>query len=173
MKEVLLENPGVKSIRSVVSDSGGRLVGRTRMQKICYLLTVSGFDDVFDFEYKHFGPFSRDVANSIDYAKFVSLLNEEVKETSWGGTYSIFTVDEATVSISKSRQKLISIASEANSVALELAATAVFLDNDYSDPWAETKRRKPSKATPERLSEAQKLYSSLKEIETPIPLPQL
>jgi len=174
MKEELLKHSGVQSIQDIVSDAGGELVGRTRLQKIGYLLTISGFDETFDFEYKHYGPFSRKLANSIDFAKFASALSEETKATAWGGTYSIFSSEgRPDHKASAVRLRLIDIASKSESVLLELAATAAFLKAEYSDPWKETIRRKPKKATPTRVAAAKNLYSQLYRLDTPQKLPQL
>jgi hypothetical protein len=61
-------------------------------------------------------------------------------------------------------------AAEANSVVLELAATAAyFAKNGESDPWKETERRKPDKAEEGRLDEAKKLYAALRGISSKLP----
>ena len=51
--------------RDIVRDAGGRIVGRTRFQKIAYLLSVAGFEDGLRFVYKHYGPFSEDLAVAV------------------------------------------------------------------------------------------------------------
>ena len=94
MLDFLNNHKGVKSIEFILQAASGEIVGRTRLQKIAYLLKLSGCDESFEFEYKHYGPFSRDVAQATDFASLAGVLFEEAKPTSWGGTYSIFKLLE-------------------------------------------------------------------------------
>ncbi len=50
------KNLGRRETAEIVRDVGGRIVGRTRLQKIAYLLELAGFGVGFRFEYRHFGP---------------------------------------------------------------------------------------------------------------------
>ena len=172
MKELLKEFPGVKSVVSIISTGGGKVVGRTRLQKIAYLLNLAGIDPTFEFEYKHYGPFSADLAQSVDFAKLASLVSEESKSTSWGGFYSVFSSD-APSDNDVQKKSLIDLVINAESVVLELAATAAFLHSDFDDPWLETARRKPNKATTLNISKAKDLYRQLQQLETPQPFPLL
>lgn len=172
MLDFLKNNPGVKSVKCILDAADGKVVGRTRFQKISYLLHASGFDNVFDFEYKHYGPFSRDLVQSIGFAKLANEVKEEAKETSWGGSFSIYTSDVSEQVIDANRQALISISNSVTSVVLELAATAAFLAKEgFVDPWGETANRKPKKATSDRLTAAKDFYNKIQEIETPTRLP--
>ena len=49
----------------IVSDAGGSLIGRTRLQKIAYLLELSGTGAGFPFEYRHYGPYSEKLATAL------------------------------------------------------------------------------------------------------------
>ncbi len=160
-------------VAAIVADSGGRIVGRTRLQKIAYLLSQVGLEDHFDFIYKHYGPYSENLANAAGLANLFGDLNEIEKPTSWGGSYSIFTVaTEATGP--ENRRKFAQIAAEADAVALELAATAVFLSEEgYPDPWEETCRRKPDKSDASRINVAKNLLNNLSKIDTPRRLPSI
>jgi hypothetical protein len=74
----------------------------------------------------------------------------------------------------EARMKVLGIARNANPVALELAATALFLGKEgTAEPWSEVKNLKPTKATSEHLKLAKKLYESLSEIGSPVGLPAL
>ena len=150
---------------SIVADAGGQLVGRTRFQKIAYLLEVAGLGDGFDFEYRHYGPFSEALAESVSNATLLGLLGEEKRATSWGGVYSVYQFDNTRDhqdARPDRRRELISELINTNSVQLELAATAVFLDRkNYDDPWEEVSRRKPEKSSPENLAGAKALLASL------------
>jgi uncharacterized protein YwgA len=157
----------------IVRDAGGRVVGRTRLQKVAYLLSVVGLEDGFLFSYKHYGPYSEDLATAAHDANLLGLLIESEQQASWGGTYSIYTVDERPSS-SSARRRLAEEAAKADAIELELAATAVLLAKEgHSDPWIETARRKPEKAENGRIDRARVLYRQLSTIETPIALPAI
>lgn len=162
-------------VAAIVRDAGGEIVGRTRLQKTAYLLNVVGFDDGFRFAYKHYGPYSEGVAASAMMGSLLGNLTEIEKQAAWGGTYSIYSVDgQPDEDVPLGRRELASEAAKADSVALELAATAVFLSREgYNDPWAETERRKPEKVTGGRLEQAKALLAELKKIEVPTPLPDI
>jgi len=160
----------------IVRDAGGKIVGRTRLQKIAYLLQLAGIGDGFSFEYKHFGPYSDDLAAAMLLAEAFGLVHEEEKPTSWGGWYSTYSAS-ANVEGSgiPARHALAEEATTVGAVELELAATAAYLRKveGFDDAWAETARLKPEKASPERLEKAKAAYARLRQISTPQPLPDL
>jgi uncharacterized protein len=160
-------------VAGIVRDAGGRIVGRTRLQKVAYLLSVTGLEDGLPFAYKHYGPYSEDLATGARDAGLLGLLSETEQQASWGGTYSTYVVGEQpSSSVLPARRRLAAEAATADSIELELAATAVFLAKEgYSDPWIETARRKPEKAENDRIDKAKVLYRRLSAIETPVPWP--
>jgi uncharacterized protein YwgA len=161
-------------VAAIVRDAGGRIVGRTKLQKIAYLLTASGLETGLPFSYKHFGPFSEDVAVGARDADLLGLLREEEHQAAWGGFYSVYTVGETNTSEADARSKLASEAAQADSVELELAATALLLANEgYRDPWSETERRKPEKTANGRIERAKQLYRRLSSLPTPHPWPNI
>jgi hypothetical protein len=162
-------------VAEIVRDAGGRIVGRTRLQKVAYLLTVTGLESNLPYSYKHYGPYSEELATAVRDAGLLGLLNETEQQASWGGTYSTYVVNEApSSSVGSARRRLASEGASADAIELELAATAVFLALEgHSDPWAETERRKPEKAENGRIDRARLLYRRLAAIETPIPLPRI
>lgn len=158
-------------VARIVADAGGRVVGRTRLQKIAYLLYAAGFDDGFSFAYKHYGPYSEDLFHSARVAELLDLVRAEEQRAQWGGSYSTYSTDARSTGL-ESRVRLAHLAVEADAVELELAATAVYLQKEgFLDPWAETARRKPEKAEGGRLKRAKALYRQLAAIETPEQLP--
>lgn len=165
----------VDEVVNIIRDAGGKIVGRTRLQKIAYLLSATGLDDNFRFAYKHYGPFSEQLASSAKIGALFGELIERQDQTAWGATYSIYSVDKAEeTGKADSRHSLASIAVDSDSVELELAATAVFLFHDgYPTPWEETAQRKPEKSTPARLANAKKLLEKLSNVEVPIPIPDV
>ena len=163
----------INEVTSIVGDAGGRIVGRTRLQKIAYLLTATGLDDNFKFSYKHYGPFSSELADSVEFGSLIGNLTEEKRETGWGSVYSIYTLDDfQPPNETTPRSQLATIAANSESIELELAATAVFLAHDgYDDPWEEISQRKPDKVTESRVQNAKALLSKLSQIPTPSPIP--
>ena len=160
-------------IVAIVRDAGGEITGRTRLQKIAYLLEVVGFGDGFHFSCKHYGPFSEGVAASAMKGVLLRCIAEVERQADWGGVYSIYSVDaEQDDRVPLGRRELARRAKESDAVALELAATALFLSREgYGDPWSETERRKPEKSQSGRLTQAKELLAELKRISVPIPLP--
>lgn len=163
-------------IAAIVRDAGGQVVGRTKLQKLTYLLVASGLEDSIPFLYKHYGPYSEAVSVAARDAQLLGQLREQEVLASWGGTYSIYySVDgQPTQDVPPERVQIARIAADSDAVELELAATALFLANDgFDDAWGETKRRKPEKAEFPRLENAKVLYQRLSEVVTPIRLPVL
>lgn len=154
-------------IAKVVRDAGGKVVGRTRLQKLVYLLSYAGFEpSLSSFAYKHYGPYSETVAGAARNADLLGLLIEKEQQASWGGSFSIYTTAGASDEPSDSaRVRLATEAASADAVELELAATALYLaTKGFSDPWVETARRKPEKAADGRLDKAKALYRRLSRI---------
>lgn len=159
----------------IVRDAGGRIVGRTRLQKTAYLLIAAGLESDLNFFYKHYGPFSEELATAAREARLLGILQEAEQQAAWGGTYSTFTVswpDDS--SVPPARCQLARLAAEADAIELELAATAVFLAKEgHADPWGETARRKPEKAGLGRIDKAKLLYRKLGSVDVPNELPRI
>ena len=159
----------------IIRDAEGRIVGRTRLQKVGYLLYVAGLEDRFHYTYRHFGPYSEELANGVRDASVLRLVYETEQQATWGGTYSIYTANQISAGTPPdSRRQLATEAASADAVELELAATAIYLSKEgCGDPWGETARRKPEKAEAGRLDKAKALYLRLTDIRTPSPWPKL
>lgn len=154
----------------IVKDAGGNLVGRTRLQKVAYLMQLAGLLDDLGFDYRHFGPFSEDLAQGVQIAAALGFVHEEEKRASWGGKYSVYsTLASGDDKTDPSRATFVQRASKIGAIELELAATAAFL---YAvegigrvkdgDPWEETAKRKPEKARDGRLGRARIAYRELR-----------
>ena len=175
----------------LVALNGGELVGRTRAQKVAYLLDRCGADFGLRFTYHHYGPYCFELANGLDAARAEGRIGHEEKLSARHGVpYSIFTSadDEGDptslggLPATESRKLLRRMKNESD-IVLELAATAVFLRDEWhyygKDKVAaadatgtaveETKRRKSRKATRERLDKALALLRDLGLVETPAP----
>jgi uncharacterized protein len=167
-----MPNLSAQTATEVVRHAGGEIVGRTKLQKITYLMSITGLLEGADlhFLYKHYGPYSEDLATGARDAGFLGLLRVDERIASWGGTYSVYQ----SVTPANERVPLAVEAAAADSVELELAATAAFLAREgINDPWGETARRKPEKSAEDTLAKAKELYRTLSRIETPIGLPEI
>ena len=165
----------LEKVADLVRDAGGRIVGRTRLQKLAYLLELSGQGAGFPFEYRHYGPYSEELSIAIRNAALLGLLKEEEHATTWGGFYSIYTTPTTSdLPSSSSRYQLAHHAVSADPIQLELAATAAFLATEgIADPWEVTEKLKPEKSERGNLQKAKLLYRQLAQIDTPQPLPNI
>jgi uncharacterized protein YwgA len=163
----------VEVVRDVVAAAGGRLVGKTRLQKTVYILKAAGLIDGFAYRYHYYGPYSEELSTATRDAVLDRAVDEREEVAQWGGSYSVFTTDYAT-NFDPSFAQIVSKACGADPITLELAATAAFLKNDgVEDCWDETRKRKPQKATDERIAGAKALWEDILSVETPNPLPAL
>jgi uncharacterized protein len=160
---------------AIIRDAGGAIVGRTKLQKIGFFLELAGVGSGFPFRYKHYGPYSEQLATAAQHAAALRLITERESVANWGGLYSTFHTEmPLDPSTNPARIRLAQVMVNADAVELELAATAAFLaSNGFLDPWAETARRKPEKAEGGRLEQAKQLYSRLRQVSTPGPLPEI
>jgi hypothetical protein len=172
-------NPHLVAAR-IVQDAGGEVVGRTRIQKITYLAQLAGFPAEFAFEYRHYGPFSEDLATGLQIASALGPLKEEERPTDWGGHYSIYRLRTPAGPANAGRAAFLDRAKTIGAIELELAATAAFLFAEEGigrtrpgNPWHETRDRKPQKAADGRLDRASSAYVDLRRLATPVPLPEL
>lgn len=175
MPEKKLRNKSTdyENVAKIISDAGGQIVGRTRLQKVAYLLELTGLGSGFAFSYYRFGPYSEELNLASQMGSFFEVLVEEEKSTSWGGNVSIYSCKKKSTSSSLKRD-FIKFASSADPVELELAATAAFLAIDgFANPWAETAKRKQEKSANGRLDRSRDLYSKLQEFQVPKRLPHI
>jgi uncharacterized protein YwgA len=156
-----------RDVARVVQLNGRRVIGKTRFQKSVYFLEALGIGFGFEFEYHHYGPYSEELAQLTDDARALGLLNEDWQTSQDGADYAIFSdtgawkADEEP--IDQKRRETLRLLKEYSAVELELAATAHYLaHHGYSDrAWIETRERKSSKISPDRLARAQKLIDEL------------
>ena len=157
---------------NMIALCGGELVGRTRLQKQAYLLHRFGGNFNLQFVYYHYGPYSFDLADGVTEARADRLIEIEEKYGRYGIPYAIFRLagDRAEqnrigdLSATTARRLLGIMKDEVSDVVLEIAATILFLryEGGYDDQAvAETKIRKPLKATEQRIAKAQSLLDNL------------
>jgi hypothetical protein len=160
-----------EKVVELIRDVGGTIVGTTRLQKTMYFLQLAGLANGFDFANYHYGPHSEDLARAVTVAHYYDLISKEEKRTDWGGYYSIYsTKDPSGVESNPLRRQLARKTASANSVVLELAASAAFFSKKgVPSPWHETQVSKPYKACDGRLEEAKELYAELRGIVPELP----
>jgi uncharacterized protein YwgA len=167
--------PNWQEAAEIVRDAGGRLIGRTKLQKIAYLLELVGLGAGFQFQYRHYGPYSEDLADAMQMAVAFDLVSEEERKADWGGTYSIYLFSGLERSKADERATFAQAAARVGAIELELAATAAYLKKveGSETPWEDTKRLKPEKATVARLNAAKQAYRDLQKLRVPKALPNL
>ena len=150
---------------------GGKLVGRTRLQKRAYLLHRCGAEFDVKFVYHYYGPYSFDLADGWVDARINDKIEMEEKEGRYGVPYSIFKIKKkvkgsgycGALSFAEARPFLKKI-ERVSDIVLEIAATIVFLRDDGGYPntaVAETKARKPVKTGGGSLEAALSLIREL------------
>lgn len=166
----MMKNDIDKAI-DIIRDAGGKIVGRTRLQKTACLLELAGCGEGFYFVYHHYGPYCEELTRAVDTARMMGKVSEEEKRANWGGLYSIYSIPGLnSLQRTSIRTKLAHAAAEANPVALELAVTAAFFAaSGKQNPWQEVEAYKPDKAKDGRLEEAKKLYKNFRLIADSLP----
>ena len=159
-------------VAAVVAAAGGQLIGRVRLQKAVYLLERLGLNSGFEFDYHHYGPFSRDLENATADAKAFDKIEEELDHRhSDGATYSKFKLNtgveptpEAYGKLGADRVgELAKLFANTNVTVLELAATVDWHCRfEHCPDWkAEITKRKGLKVQGGRLEKAVNLLEGL------------
>ena len=160
----------VGTIVGIIALNGGKLVGKTRLQKVMYLLDACGLDSGFEYDYHHFGPYSADVALAMDAAEMMSRVQSEEKPGFHSVPYVVYRTGEdgpkkiGEMNASDVVTKL-SILESYSALVLELAATVCYLEREegYTREGAqrEVVVRKAAKASKDRLDSANELLARL------------
>ena len=152
-------------IVALLKAAGGEMKGRVRLHKVAYLLDRLGMDTGFRFDYRHYGPFSRELDNAVEDAEASGFVEEQFHRRQIDGAcYSIFKLgdnaSECPAKIDKldttEFQRHLRTFVEAHVTVLELAATAHWLaQEEQRDDWREMlQRRKGPKVAGGRLDQA-------------------
>jgi uncharacterized protein YwgA len=159
-------------VAAVVAAAGGKMTSRIRLQKSVYLFERLGLRSGFDYDYHHYGPYSRDLDNAAADAKAFDLLDEDYAyRVSDGARYSIFKLKpgvqpkaQAYGSLGEERASEIAHKfAKTNVTILELAATIDWLCHvEMVADWrSEVKKRKAAKTDHGRLERAVDLLKQL------------
>ena len=155
------------AVKAILDCNGGRMVGRTRLQKSAYFLEAAGVGDGFDFSYHYYGPYSEDLAVAASDANALGLIHTSWESSQAGLSYAVYEASRPkTLGVdgkTARREEILRILAGYDAISLELAATAHYLaKNGYkADPWEETRRRKSMKATGDRVAKAKRLLNEL------------
>lgn len=159
----------------LIALNGGTLVGRTRLQKQAYLLDRGGANFGLKFTYHHYGPYSFELVEGVTDARANGLIRIDEKPGRYGVPYATFKSENRAelpnrfgkISINDA-QTMLSKMNSVSDFVLELAATIVFLRDEWDyygkgtiGPVEETRIRKPLKATDDRIERACTLLNSL------------
>lgn len=149
---------------NLVALNNGELVGRTRLQKLAYLLHSCGANFDVPFVYHHYGPYAPLLANACLSARAERRIEIEERLGRYGVLYAIFRIDGELPSFTNfgdlpvdAARRFLARMKRASAIALELAATIVFLRDDGrygAQAVRETAIRKPRKGTRENMREA-------------------
>ncbi len=159
----------VAYVSALVRLGGGQIVGRTRLQKIAYLLEAMEIGaGELDFEYHNYGPYSAELAFAADDAESLGLIETKEQRGYHSVPYTIFySTNEAPEFDDdepvKKREGALNVMNAYSALVLELAATAVYLrSNGYEQNYLEElKKRKPLKANDKRIKNAEELLADL------------
>lgn len=169
----------MKELSDVVADTvtlnGGQLVTRIRLQKTFYFLEATGLlPDVgnLGFGYHYYGPYSENLAFAADDAVVENKLKTDVVRGYHSEPYTKFVSERDLPSALSDDEaarvrQVLDVCRRYSSIELEVASSIHFLrrHGHADDAEAETKRRKPLKATDKRIAAANRLLNSLKAFE--------
>jgi uncharacterized protein YwgA len=112
----------------IVRDAGGYIVGRTKLQKIAFVLEATGLGAGFPFRFKHYGPYFEQLADAAQTAHIFGLVQEDETLANWGGLYSTYRSElPPDPTTPDARRRIAQEMVQSDAVELELAATALFL----------------------------------------------
>jgi uncharacterized protein len=155
----------------LIEANGGKIDSRIRIQKESYLLAASGFDLISteSFSYHHYGPFSRELSDCLQFAVSVELLTETVAPGANDGTKYEYSLSQAgqkyledAGKVDDRHAKLVRICSQQHWRTLELAATSLFLQKRDELP-AEDALSLTLKLKPETVMYREKAVSFLRD----------
>ncbi len=165
----------LRGVISLVDAMGGTLDHRIRLQKAAYLFQRLGVEDFrpASFKYHHYGPYSRGLSDTIQAAVSLGLLREDKAERgeSEAVSYRYVLTDEGSAWLRENAtepdEEMIRHApllKGASWRALELGATALFLERDERLPDRGSAMRRAIELKPACqpfLAEADRLLAEL------------
>jgi uncharacterized protein YwgA len=150
----------------VALNTDSRVVGKTRLQKMIFLLDQCGLESNSRYSYHYYGPYSADIAEAAEDATLFGCLEFEEHSGFYNIPYGTYEVSDKNLHIpanigsldKDTVQRKINIMSNYSAIELELAATIQYLRKQGSvNAIEEVKQLKPAKATDSRMARARSL----------------
>lgn len=123
-----------------------KIHGRKKLQKMIHLFKVSGMDLPFKYEYHHYGPFSAELQEEINFLYQQGMLNEfkedatyvyEITEKGREFKEKLNTEEKYSIIF---KEELLEALMQENSQFLEVVSTyAFFIESGYEDEYAKEK----------------------------------
>jgi uncharacterized protein len=149
----------------IAAHDGGKVVGRTRLQKSIKLLQRIGLPTDYDYVVFFYGPYSEGVKSDLGLLEVLGLIEEEEHTSATGNLY--FTINaKPGASLPELEPFLpqIRLMENTEQVALELAATYdAFreMGSDHEEAMVRLRRKKREKCSPENVQAALDLLGRL------------
>lgn len=130
---------------SAIMTGSQRIVGRTKIQKIAYLVNICGWNVFTDFEYHYYGPYSETLSSELVSLVENKWVRERQEITEQGNSLYIYSLDRDNTNrletlIERARRQdelvvektlgLIGQLEDLSSDDLEIMATLVFIRRD-------------------------------------------
>lgn len=149
----------------IAAHPGGKVVGRTRLQKEVKLLQRVQFPTDYSYTIHFYGPYSESVQSDIGFLEAFGFVDEECQENSDGNPYYTLRAKQVTdlPSVEEFNDK-ITLLYRAPTVVLELAATYdAFREAgaDHDEAIERLRRKKGSKCDEGNQEQALELLASL------------
>jgi uncharacterized protein YwgA len=147
-----------------------RIVGKTRLQKVFFLLDQCGLNSGAKYNYHHYGPYSADITDAAEDAVLYGNLTFEERPGFYDIPYGIYEASKQPAQVAnrlgslpkETVQEKLNIMSEYSAIELELAATLQFLRAEgFARAVEEVKQLKPAKANERRMQHAVELLRRL------------
>lgn len=158
----------VDYVSALIVANDGQIVGKTRLQKMTYLLEAKSIGFGIEFDYHDFGPYSAEVAFAADDAESLGYIDTEERFGYHSVPYTVFKSTSVAPSFDDNAKidrirVALGVMAPYSALVLELAATAAYLERSgYTETrWDEVRKRKPLKATDDRVESAKGLLKEL------------
>lgn len=145
-----------------------KIEGKKRLQKLVHLASLVDRNINVNFRIHHYGPFSAELANTVEYLALMGKIKEDLSPVGVYGTFkSVYTLPDGAKVKSHLKEACVAVLNELDAystVELEVASTIAFFMTQHfarKDAVKKTKELKPSKSTPAMLKRAEKVLATV------------
>ena len=117
-------------LESIIEAAGGKILGKTKFQKLVYLAQEKGLYLGYDFGYHYFGVFSSELEMDLQSGEVFGVFSQDVKSDYYGCPIEISLKDMnqvQSVDSSNSALSMVSELSKEESRVLEVLSTIIYL----------------------------------------------